>query len=201
MKSRPSGHNPNFRVLSGRRSLARNTDSWGFLFGLVNERIGDDVFIDNSTTALPKRSVTLFGQPPSSALHSSGRRAFRSWKRRCRSHEYPQGAGIGTMNGFRASSQAEDNCAAVAFFLSANCLTRSTTGVFADLVSGEKRGNITFESDSPVQVIAWDEADSQLFASPAAYRRDPYGSHFSAVPNSGRSSNPDTCAIHLAPEK
>jgi hypothetical protein len=89
------------------------------------------------------------------------------------------------MNGFRASSQAKDNCAAVAFFLSANCLTRSTTGVFADLVSGEKRGNITFESDSPVQVIAWDEADSQLFASPAAYRRDPYGGHFSAVPNSG----------------
>jgi hypothetical protein len=83
------------------------------------------------------------------------------------------------MNGFRASSQAEDNCAAVAFFLSANCLTSSTTGVFADLVSGEKRGNITFESDSPVQVIPWDEADSQLFASPAAYRRDPYGSHFS----------------------
>jgi hypothetical protein len=35
---------------------------------LVNERIGDDVFIDNSTTALPKRSITLFGQPPSSAL-------------------------------------------------------------------------------------------------------------------------------------
>jgi hypothetical protein len=67
-KSRQSGHNPNFRVLSGRRSLAGNTDSWGFLFGLVNERIGDDVFIDNSTTALPKRSVTLFGQPPSSAL-------------------------------------------------------------------------------------------------------------------------------------
>jgi uncharacterized protein (TIGR03435 family) len=26
--------------------------------------------------------------------------------------------GIGTMNGFRASSQAKDNCAAVAFFLS-----------------------------------------------------------------------------------
>jgi hypothetical protein len=49
---------------------------------LVNERIGDDVFIDNSTTALPKRSVTLFGQPPSSALHSSGHRALRSWKAR-----------------------------------------------------------------------------------------------------------------------
>jgi hypothetical protein len=32
------------------------------------------------------------------------------------------------MNGFRASSQAKDNCAAVAFFLSANCLTSSTTG-------------------------------------------------------------------------
>ena len=104
-------------------------------------------------------------------------------------------------DGFRASSHAKDNCAAVAVFLSANCLTSSTTGVFADLVSGEKRGNITFESDSPVQVIPWEEADSQLFASPAAYRRDPYGSHFSAVPNSGRSSNPDTCAIHLAPEK
>ena len=85
--------------------------------------------------------------------------------------------------------------------LSANCLTSSTTGVFADLVSGEKRGNITFASDSPVQVIPWEEADSQLFASPAAYGRDPYGSHFSAVPNSGRSSNPDTCAIHVAPEK
>ena len=38
-RSRQSGHNPNFRVLSGRRSLARNTDSWGFLFGLVNERL------------------------------------------------------------------------------------------------------------------------------------------------------------------
>jgi hypothetical protein len=110
-------------------------------------------------------------------------------------------ARIGAMNGFRASSQAKDNCAAVAFFLSANCLTSSTTGVFADLVSGEKRGNITFESDSPVQVIPWDEADSQLFASPAAYRRDPYSSHSSAVPTSRRDHHPDTCAIHLAPEK
>jgi hypothetical protein len=40
----------------------------GFLFGLVNERIGEDVFIDQSATDFPKRSVTLFGQPPSSAL-------------------------------------------------------------------------------------------------------------------------------------
>ena len=40
------------------------------------------------------------------------------------------------MNGFRARSQAKDNCAVVAFFLSANCLRVQTTGVFRYINSG-----------------------------------------------------------------
>jgi hypothetical protein len=44
--------------------------------------------------------------------------------------------GIGTMNGFRASSHASDNCAAVAPFLFANSVIRSTYGLFAAMLSG-----------------------------------------------------------------
>ena len=57
------------------------------------------------------------------------------------------GAGIGTIHGFWASSQASAICAGVAFFRSAMVRSRSTRAWFAFRASGVKRGTMLRKSD------------------------------------------------------
>jgi hypothetical protein len=51
---------PRSRWGKSRRSLARNADSWGFLFGLVNERIGDRRW---SSLLRPERASGIYKPP------------------------------------------------------------------------------------------------------------------------------------------